>query len=153
VLDLEARKLITSIKVAPRTQRISLSVDDKLAFTSDQVQPLLVVVDTATNTVKNSIALPDYGYGTAATPDGKTLLVAIINRNQVVEVDLATMKLGRTVDVPAAPQALIISPDGAKAYVSCDASAQVAVIDLKAWKVESLVDVGKVADGLAWAKK
>lgn len=153
VLDLEARKLITSIKVAPRTQRISLSVDDKLAFTSDQVQPLLVVVDTATNTVKNSIALPDYGYGTAATPDGKTLLVTIINRNQVVELDLATMKLGRSVDVPAAPQAVIISPDGAKAYVSCDASAQVAVIDLKTWKVESLVDVGKVADGLAWAKK
>lgn len=153
VLDLEARKLITSIKVAPRTQRISLSVDDKLAFTADQVQPLLVVVDTATNTVKNSIALPDYGYGTAATPDGKSLLVTIINRNQVVEVDLATMKLGRSVDVPAAPQALIVSPDGAKAYVSCDASAQVAVIDLKTWKVESLVDVGKVADGLAWAKK
>ncbi|HSJ03407.1 MAG: cytochrome D1 domain-containing protein [Verrucomicrobium sp.] len=152
VMDLEEKKLITSIQAATRTQRISLSVDDKLAFTADQVQPLLVVIDTATNKVKNTVALPDYGYGTAPTPDGKTLLVAIINRGLVAEVDLSTMKITRTVEVPAAPQAILISPDGAKAYVSCDASAQVAAIDLKAWKVESLINVGKVADGLAWAK-
>jgi YVTN family beta-propeller protein len=152
VLDLEAKKLLTSIKVAHRTQRISLSVDDKLAFTADQVQPLLVVIDTKSNSVKASVQLPDYGYGTAPTPDGKTLLVAIINRGLLAEVDLATLKVTRTLEVPAAPQAVIVSPDGAKAYVSCDASAQVAAIDLKAWKVESLIDVGKVADGLAWAK-
>src|SRR6185437_3464001 len=35
VLDLQARKVIAIIPVAPQIQRISLSTDDKFAFTSD----------------------------------------------------------------------------------------------------------------------
>src|SRR4029434_4308282 len=41
VLDLEARKTIAVIQIAPTTQRIALSVDDRLAFTSDQTKPQL----------------------------------------------------------------------------------------------------------------
>src|SRR6201998_3686168 len=46
VLDLESRKTIDVISVAPAVQRIALSVDDRLAFTSDQTKPQLAVVDT-----------------------------------------------------------------------------------------------------------
>ena len=70
VLDLEGKKLVKSIQAAARTQRISVSVDNKWAFTSDQVQQRLVVINTATNEVEKYIDLPDYGYGTASTPDG-----------------------------------------------------------------------------------
>jgi YVTN family beta-propeller protein len=140
------------IPISKMTQRISLSQDDKLAFTADQFDPSIVVIDTATNEVKNRIVLPDIGYGTATTPDGKSLVVALININEVAIVDLATMKVTATVKVPKAPQEVLIRPDGAVAYVSCDASAQVAVIDLKEPKVVTLIDAGKTADGLAWAK-
>jgi YVTN family beta-propeller protein len=152
VLDLEARKLLKIIPIGKMTQRISLSVDDKLAFTADQFEPRLAVIDTATNEVKTHIALPDIGYGTAPTPDGKSLVVALINLNEVAVVDLATMKVTGIVKVPKAPQAVLVRPDGAVAYVSCDASAQVAVIDLKDLKVATLINAGKTADGLAWAK-
>jgi YVTN family beta-propeller protein len=151
VLDLEAKMLIKVIPICKMTQRISLSVDDKLAFTADQFEPRLAVIDTATNEVKTHIALPDIGYGTAPTPDGKSLIVALININEVARVDLATMKVTGTVKVPKAPQAVLVRPDGAVAYVSCDASAQVAAIDLKEWKVSALIDAGKTADGMAWA--
>jgi YVTN family beta-propeller protein len=152
VLDLEAKKLLKVIKIGKMTQRISLSVDDKLAFTADQFEPRLAVIDTATNEVKTHITLPDIGYGTAPTPDGKSLVVALINLNEVAIVDLATMKVTTTMKVPKAPQAVLVRPDGAVAYVSCDASAQIAVIDLKAQKVATLIDAGKTADGMAWAK-
>jgi len=152
VLDLEAKKLLKVIPVAKMTQRISLSVDEHLAFTADQFEPRLVVIDTATNEVKTHIALPDIGYGTAPTPDGKSLVVALININEVAVVDLTTMKVTGTVKVPKAPQYVLVRPDGAVAYVSCDASAQVAAINLKDLKVAALIDVGKTADGLAWAK-
>ena len=79
VLDLGARKLLKVIPICKMTQRISLSVDDKLAFTADQFEPRLAVIDTATNEVTAHIALPDIGYGTAPTPDGKSLVVALIN--------------------------------------------------------------------------
>jgi DNA-binding beta-propeller fold protein YncE len=101
--------------------------------------------------VKQRIELPGSGYGTAPTPDGKWLVVALSGINKVGVVDLQTMKLSRTFDVPKAPQEVLVRPDGAVAYISCDASRQVAVLDLKEWKVSKLIDAGKGADGLGWA--
>jgi YVTN family beta-propeller protein len=151
VLDLDARKLVTTIPVAPVVQRIALSVDNRWAFTADQTKLRLAVIDTATNTVSTSIPLPGLAFGTAPTPDGKWLLVALPALRMVAVVDLQTMRVVRRIDVPKAPQEILVRPDGAVAYVSCDASAKVAVIDLKDWSVQRLIDVGPVDDGLAWA--
>src|SRR5436190_9835373 len=70
-LDLETRSTLKVIPVSKQTQRISLSIDDRWAFTADQTAPMLVVIDTSSNTVARTIELPATGYGTAATPDGK----------------------------------------------------------------------------------
>ena len=151
VLDLEGRKLVTTIPVSGKTQRISLSVDDRWVFTSDQTKPQLVVIDTKTNEVANRIDIPDFGYGTAPTPDGKSLLVCC-GLGTVAVVDLEAKKVVREFQLPRAPQEILVRPDGAVAYVSCDFSAKIGVIDLKKWEVSTLIEVGKNADGLAWAK-
>ena len=152
VLDLKARRLVTTIPVDTVTQRISLSVDDKWAFTADETKARLVVIDTLTNSVSSSIPLPGIAFGTAPTPDGRWLLVALPALRMVAVVDLTSMRVVRTLDVPKAPQEILVRPDGAVAYVSCDAAAQVAVIDLKNWQLEKAIDVGPVDDGLAWVK-
>ncbi len=151
VLDLKARKTLAVIPVAPVVQRIALSVDDRLLFTSDQTKPRLAVIDTATNTIKTWVALPATGYGAAATPDGRWLLIALPAANKVAAIDLNAMTVAHTFDVPPTPQEVVIRPDGGEAYVSCDASGQVAVLNLSAWKVDKLIDAGRGADGLAWA--
>jgi DNA-binding beta-propeller fold protein YncE len=97
------------------------------------------------------VPLPASGYGTAATPDGNWLVIAIPGANKVGALNLKTMKLEHTVDVPAAPQEVLIRPDGAVAYVSCDASKKVAEIRISDWTVTRLIDAGPGADGLAWA--
>lgn len=153
VLDLENKKLVDVIPVCRETQRISLSVDDRWVFTSDQRAPRLAVIDTETNGVRSWVSLPGTGYGTAPTPDGRWLLVAMSRINEVAVVDLKTLKVARTFEVPKSPQEVLIQPDGAYAYVSCDASRQVAVLDLKAWRVAKLINTGPVSDGLAWAKR
>ncbi len=152
-LDLAARKTLAVIPISGQTQRISLSVDDRYAFTSDQTQPRLAVIDTATNKIKTWVRIPQggIGYGTAPTLDGRWLLVCLININKVGVVDLQTMKVARTIDVLPAPQEVLVRPDDAVAYVSCDQSRKIAVIDLKTWKVSKYIDVGRGADGLAWA--
>jgi YVTN family beta-propeller protein len=152
VLDLEAKKVLAVIPVAPKAQRISLSVDDRWVFTADQTKPQLAVIDTATNGLRTCVELPGIGYGTAPTPDGRWLLVALSRINKLGVIDLAALKLARTLDVPAAPQEVLVRPDGAVAYVSCDTSRQVAVVDLKDWRVEKLIDTGPGTDGLAWTK-
>jgi DNA-binding beta-propeller fold protein YncE len=151
VLDLKARKVLTSIKISPITQRISISPDDRWVFTADQTKPQLAVIDTKTNGVHHWIALPGLGYGTAPTPDGRWLVVALSPINQVAVVDLKKMTVVKTLDVPKAPQEVLVRPDGAEAYISCDSSHQVAVIDTKDWSVSKLIEAGPGVDGLAWA--
>jgi YVTN family beta-propeller protein len=152
VLDLEARKLIDTIAVAEVVQRISLSTDDRLAFTSDQTKPQLAVIDTRTRKVQHRVPLPASGYGTAPTPNGTWLVIAMPSAKQVAVLNLKTMKVEHTINVPAAPQEVLIRPDGAVAYVSCDASHQIAEIQTSTWKVSRLIDAGPSADGLAWAR-
>jgi DNA-binding beta-propeller fold protein YncE len=151
VLDLKARKTIAIIAVAPKIQRISLSVDDKTVFTADQTKPQLAVIDTFTNRVKTWVSLPGPGYGSASTYDGRWLIVAVPTANKVAVVDLKSMKVAQVMDVPSAPQFVLVRPDNRVAYVSCDASHKVAVINISTWKVDKLIDTGKGADGLAWA--
>ncbi|HMK23925.1 MAG TPA: cytochrome D1 domain-containing protein, partial [Terriglobales bacterium] len=151
VLDLETRKLITVIPVAPRVQRVVLSPDRRLVFTADQSKPQLAVIDTATHKVTTWIPLPAIGYGGAVTPDGRLMIVPLRSGNRVAVVDLDNQQVIRTIDVPASPQEVLIPPDGKVAYVSCDASRKVAVIRFTDWSVEKLIDTGPSADGLGWA--
>jgi YVTN family beta-propeller protein len=155
-LDLDAGKVLTVIPVSPNAQRISLSVDDRWVFTSDQTKPQLAVIDTATNGIRTWIQMPASGYGSAPTPDGHWLLIALPGANKVAVIDLGSMKLASTLDVPHAPQEVLVRPDGLEAYVSCTATrqaGQVAVIDVKNMKVSKLIDAGRGADGLAWANQ
>ena len=101
-----------------------------MAFTADQTKPRLAVIDTATNKVKQWVAVP--------------------GANRVAVVDLRSMEVVRSIEVPRAPQEVLIRPDDLAAYVSCDASHQVAEIGLTDWKVR-LIEAGAGADGLAWA--
>src|SRR6185312_12856153 len=110
-LDLVRRKTIAIIPVSGKVQRISISADDKLVFTSDQTRPQLLVIDTASDKVKARVTLPGLGYGTAATHNGRWLVVAIPSTNQVAVVDLKTMRMVRDIRVPAAPQEILIRPD------------------------------------------
>ena len=150
VLDLDARKTLEVIKISSQTQRIAISVDDKMVFTADQSKPRLAVIQTATDKVENWVDLPGFGYGTAPTPDGKWLVVAVPSVNKVAIVDLQTLRVAHTIDVPKAPQEALVRPDGKMAYVSCDSSAKVAAIRTSDWQVDALIDAGKGADGLAW---
>jgi YVTN family beta-propeller protein len=91
VLDIAARRLVAIIPVSVKAQRIAISIDDRLVFTSDQTTPRLAVIDTATNTVKTWVSLPTPGYGSAATSDGHWLLVAMQKASQVAVVNLKTL--------------------------------------------------------------
>ena len=90
------------------------------------------------------------GYGSAPTPDGRWLLVALPDQNKVAVVDLQSMQVARTVSVAAYPQEVLVRPDGKSAYVSCEHANQVAEIDTETWKVTRTIQTGKDADGLAW---
>jgi YVTN family beta-propeller protein len=152
VLDIKARKTLAVIPISSNTQRIAISNDDKWVLTSDQTQPRLAVIETATNSVKNWVKLDGLGYGGAATIDGRWFLLAIPDANKVDVIDLKTMTLARSVDVGKNPQEVLVRPDGKAAYVSCMGDKQVAEIDLATWTVSRNIATGAGTDGLGWAR-
>lgn len=152
VLDMRDRKVLTIIPISHTTQRISISPDDSMVFTSDQTNPQLAVLNTHSNTVRAWVPLPDLGYGTASTLDGRWLLVAMPRANQVAVVDLHSLKVARTIAVCGAPQEVLVQPNNPTvAYVSCMSGNEVAVLDLSNWKMQRTLNAGRGADGLAWA--
>ena len=160
VLDLTAKSDGSShnpvkvIPVAGSVQRIAISPDDRMVFTSDQTKPELDVIDTATRTVTKRIPMESFGYGAAVTPDGRWLLVPMMAVNKIAVIDLKTFAVAKNIDFAAGthPQEALVRPDGKVAYVSCDHSGQVAEIDTATWTLRRMIDTGKVSDGLAWAK-
>lgn len=152
-LDMENRKLLKVIRISPTTQRISISRDNSLVFTSDQTKPALDVINTHNLKLQAPVPLPAVGYGTASTLDGRWLLVAMPKANQVAVVNLRSMKVAHTVDVCGSPQEILMQPDNSSiAYISCMGTGNVAVVNLNDWKMQRTIRAGRGADGLAWAR-
>ena len=151
VLDLRAKKLLAVIPVAPKMQRIAISVDNKKLFTADQTNPRVAVIDTATRQIASWIPLPAIAYTLTTTQDGRWLLVGFDSESQIAVVDLRSDKVVRTIDLPASPSEILMSPDGSIAYVSCTDKQRIAAIKVSDWTVTKLIQTGKRVDGLAWA--
>jgi DNA-binding beta-propeller fold protein YncE len=85
------------------------------------------------------------------SPDGKLVLVSIINGPDVIVFDAATRKEIKRIKVGTGAEGIQMRPDGAVAYVACTPDSYVAIIDLKSLAVKGRIDAGKNPDGMAWA--
>jgi len=91
------------------------------------------VIDTATNKVAATIALPvgSAPFGVAVSPDGKHAYVANDGSNNVSVIDTATIppSVVATVPVGDRPVGVAVTPDGKHVYVANQRSNNVSVID------------------------
>jgi YVTN family beta-propeller protein len=152
VLDLKKRKLVTVIQVAKTVQRISISPDGGRVFTQDRDAPRVAVIDTASNKISGWIAMPDLPYASAATPDGRWLLVTAVAKDvhRLHVVDLNSLKIARSFDLPEVPLGMLVQPGGDFAYISCIAAGKIAVLNLRSWQMEEPIVLSKGVDGMAW---
>ncbi len=85
----------------------------------------LVVIDTASDTVVNSIYAGNYPTSLALSPDGARIYVpvsfglgAFSFYGSVTVVDAATESVASSIFIWSLPSSIAVSPDGARAYVS-----------------------------------
>src|SRR5579864_2033032 len=57
--------------------------------------------------------------GLAITPDGKRILVALDDRDEIAEVEISSQRVLRRVKVPGTPYGLAMDPAGQRLYVAC----------------------------------
>lgn len=149
VLDIQKRSLITVIPVAKTVQRISVTPDSRYAFTHDQREPRIAVIDTATGKLAHWIALPATVFSSTPTPNGRWLL-ANSPSGKLFVIDLRTRKVAQSYDIPKAVGEIAVTPDGSRAYISCPQAGTIEVLNLAAHKLDAPITLTRGVDGLAW---
>jgi YVTN family beta-propeller protein len=131
------------------SEHIAFSPDGTRAYVTTNANGAVVVVDTKTRTVVNTIKVGGGAVGIATTPDGKYAYV--VSDDGVVVVDTATGTSAAPIAVgPPGAEQVTIAPDGKHAYVTGGRGGRtVSVIDTRTRGVVRTIAVGSWPMGVA----
>ena len=166
-----SRPNIAQISVGAQPEAIDISPDGREVWIGQNADGGISVIDSATNTVKDSFKVGALPIRLKFSPDGKTVLVSDPrggsasasdannltaiqargpNSGEVVVIDVATRKVTKRIPVRGVPLGVQFAPDGKRAYVSRTLVKQVDVIDMQTLNVVGSIETGDGPDGLAW---
>jgi DNA-binding beta-propeller fold protein YncE len=80
--------------------------------------------------------------GIAVSPDGKTLYIALDDRDEVAEADVASLRVTRRAKIPGGPFGLALDAAGKRLFVACRNQDRVAVIDTRDLTEQDAISVG-----------
>jgi uncharacterized protein (TIGR03118 family) len=121
----------------------------QFAYVTNSSSSSVSVIDTATNTVIDTIGVGGRPVAVAITPNGARVYVANSNSNSVSVIDTATNTVITTVGLESFPQGVAITPNGSHAYVTNTNSNSVSVIDTATNTVIATIGVGMGPVGVA----
>lgn len=136
VIDVATSTVIGAVTTAVTASRLSglaMSADGTRLYAVRIQHDSVDVIDTATNTIIDAIAVGDAPGGIDIHPDGRRAYVTSSTGDGVSIIDLATGAVSQTVPVGDNPQDVAISPDGAFAYVTNATPRTVSVVAIDAW--------------------
>ena len=88
--------------------------------------------------------------GIAVSPDGKSLWIALDDRDEVVQADVLTRTVIRRVSVRGTPFGLVLDPAGTNLFVTCRTADKVIVLDAITLRELGSVSVGTGPVGVAF---
>lgn len=90
--------------------------------------------------------------GLAVTADGKTLFIALDDRDEVAEADLASLTVTRRAKVPGGPFALALDSTGTRLFVACPHEDRVVELDTRDLRERDRIDVGIRPTDIAYCR-
>jgi YVTN family beta-propeller protein len=159
VIDMVRHVVITTIE-----EEEDLMEEGKEDFTEVAITPdgtriyvicevTVIIIDTDSNQVIDTMEVGGYLYAVAITPDGTKLYVANSDKNTVIAIDTASHEVIATIPVGEKPQHIAITPDGTKVYVTNQVSATVSVIATANHVVIATIKVGDWPAGIAISRR
>ena len=126
VLDAASRAVVTRIPVRPRPAKLELTKDESRLYVLSLCDSTdcringasITVVDTATNSVPNAVALSYDAQDLVVAPDGSKLYVSDFGTSTVYVYDASNLGVLGSVYVPDGATVLAHHPDGSRIYVS-----------------------------------
>jgi YVTN family beta-propeller protein len=89
----------------------------------------VAVLDTSSNKVLKTIAIPTGPHGLVVTPDGRWVYASSDGASTVSVIDTRTDEVSKSIDVGPTPHGLAITPDGSRVLVAGFGTDQVEAID------------------------
>jgi YVTN family beta-propeller protein len=152
VVDLKSKKQIGTIPMPRGTQGITASPDGQRVIAMDFAEPLVTVIDTATDAVLERIALADTtdpAYKAYFSTDGKWLLT--MAGSTISIFDAANLRAPqRTLKVGASPMGIAFSADGKTALVANHGDGTVSVVDLATASITKTFKAGTGIETLTY---
>src|SRR2546423_12872942 len=99
-------------------------------YVSNEIANTLSVISPQTNSVVATITVGKRPRGMAASPDRRTVYVALGQDDALGVIDVASGKMTRTIPAGRDPELVALSPDGKTAYVSNEEIAHASAIDV-----------------------
>jgi YVTN family beta-propeller protein len=155
VIDLRTRQIVARVPAPGGTQGIAVSPDGKRVVAMDLAEPVLIVIDPATDQVTDRIPLTGQtkggGYKVYFSPDGKRLLTMSMAAAQVNAFDAAQLR-GEQQVLPSGkdPMGLAFSADGKTALLANHGDGTVSIIDLPKMQVTGKFHAGTGVETLAY---
>lgn len=153
VIDLKARKIAGHISVPNGTEGVSASPDGKRIVALDYTDPVLHVIDTATDKIIDNITL-DQNQRAASrvrySPNGEYIVTD--NNSQILNIIRTSDLHGRQSVVPIgkAPMGMGFAPDNRTMLVGNHGDGSVSVIDMKDGKELKRFQAGAGIETMTW---
>ncbi|MEG7283078.1 YncE family protein [Bacillus sp. 0909A] len=110
------------------------------AFTANQSNQTVTVIDTNTHTVVKTISVPYTPYELGVTPDKRYTYVLHHNYDLVTVIDNTTLRASAFIPIEGRPFQIAFDPAGAFAYVLTNFSDSIYVINTGTKSVERVID-------------
>jgi YVTN family beta-propeller protein len=126
---------------------VAISPNGRHAYVANRLSSTLSVIDTQTNLLTSTVALPSGSFpaGLVVAPDGRYVYITLSNSHALLVVDTASSSVvGTPIAVGCGPHGIAITPDGAYVYVTndCFPGGGVTVVSLSTNSAVAAISVG-----------
>lgn len=149
VLDTRTDEVVTTVPVGTAPTYQSLSPDGSRLYVSNFGESSVSIMDTRTNRVLDTVAVPGIGVGgSAVSPFGDKLYVVTYSSNPegpdtISVINTRSREVTGSIPVSRFPFGIALSPDGRKLYVPAQGGNDVSVVDTRRQKVTATVPIGE----------
>jgi YVTN family beta-propeller protein len=142
VVDLDARKLLTTYQSGPDPETFALSHDGKRLYVSNEDSGGLSAVDLARGVVSATVAVGSEPEGVAVSRDDRIVYVTCETSNNVYVVDARRMQVLAKIPTQKRPRAILLVPRTHRGYVTDEFGAALTVFDTGSYQVVKTIPLG-----------
>ncbi len=150
-VEISTGKVLRSATAGKAPAHLALTPDGELLLAVAREANTVAIIDTASFTVKTTLAVERAPFAIAVSPRGGSAMVANAQAGSVSTIDLAKLAITSSTRVGAMPYGVAYSGDGATTFVTNQQSGTVSIVgaDLGSGAGRAAVKVGSYPEGIA----